>query len=150
MLAWQELAPAPLARLEMATAAHDGRIWLAGGLSPLGEAVSEVEIFDPASGEWSSGPALPTGIHHAALVSDGDRLLLLGGYLGASFNQPTEIVLTLPDGGDSWQLGPPLPEARGAGAAAWDGQRVVYAGGVGTQRPRSDVTVDLGIPRVWR
>jgi non-specific serine/threonine protein kinase len=139
VLAWQELAPAPLARLEMATAAHDGRIWLAGGLSPLGEAVSEVEIFDPASGEWSSGPALPTGIHHAALVSDGDRLLLLGGYLGASFNQPTDIVLTLPDGAESWEPGPPLPEARGAGAAAWDGQRVVYAGGVGTGGVSGDV-----------
>jgi non-specific serine/threonine protein kinase len=138
-LAWQELEPAPLARLEMATAAHAGRIWLAGGLSPLGEAVSEVEIFDPATGEWSSGPALPTGIHHAALVSDGDRLLLLGGYLGASFNQPTEIVLTLADGAGSWETGPPLPEARGAGAAAWDGERVVYAGGVGTGGVSADV-----------
>jgi hypothetical protein len=140
-LAWRELAPAPLARLEMATAAHAGRIWLAGGLSPLGEAVSEVEIFDPATGEWSSGPALPTGIHHAALVSDGDRLLLLGGYLGASFNQPTEIVLTLSDGAESWEPGPPLPEARGAGAAAWDGQRIVYGGGVGVGGVSGDVFV---------
>ena len=49
--AWTELADAPLARLEMAVAAHDGRIWLAGGLSLLGEAVSEVEVFDPSSGE---------------------------------------------------------------------------------------------------
>src|SRR5687767_321186 len=48
--AWTELADAPLARLEMAVAAHDGRIWLAGGLSLLGEAVSEVEVFDPSSG----------------------------------------------------------------------------------------------------
>jgi Kelch motif len=139
VLEWRELDQAPLARLEMATAAHRGRIWLAGGLSPLGEAVSEVEIFDPASGAWSSGPALPTGIHHAALVSDGDRLLLLGGYLGASFNQPTEIVLTLADGADSWEPGPSLPEARGAGAAAWDGQRVVYAGGVGRGGVSGDV-----------
>src|SRR3990170_2456118 len=90
--AWTELPDAPLARLEMAVAAHNGRIWLAGGLSQLGEAVSEVEVFDPSSGEWSSGPALPTGIHHAALVSDGERLLLIGGYIGASFNTPTDIV----------------------------------------------------------
>ena len=138
-LAWTEMQPAPLARLEMATAAHGGRIWLAGGLSPLGEAVTEVEVFDPASGEWTSGPSLPTGIHHAALVSDGDRLLLIGGYLGTSFSQPTEIVLALGDGSESWEPGPSLPEARAAGAAAWDGERVVYAGGVGPGGVSGDV-----------
>lgn len=138
-LAWSEMQPAPLARLEMATAAHGGRIWLAGGLSPLGEAVTEVEVFDPASGEWTSGPSLPTGIHHAALASDGDRLLLIGGYLGTTFSQPTEIVLTLADGAESWEPGPSLPEARAAGAAAWDGERVVYAGGVGPGGVSGDV-----------
>jgi hypothetical protein len=128
---WQTEADAPFARLEMAVTAHDGRIWLAGGLSPLGEALTDVEIFDPASGEWTGGPSLPASVHHAALVSDGERLLLIGGYLGAAFNRPTDIVLTLADGGDSWQPGPSLPEPRAAGAAAWDGERVVYAGGVG-------------------
>ena len=128
---WQVLDDAPFARLEMAVAAHDGRIWLAGGLSPTGEALADVEIFDPASGEWSEGPSLPTGIHHAALVSDGERLILIGGYLGPDFNRPTELVLVLgDDDDDTWREGPALPAARAAGAAAWDGSRVVYAGGV--------------------
>lgn len=136
---WTELADAPLARLEMAVAAHDGRIWLAGGLSLLGEAVSEVEVFDPSSGEWSSGPGLPAGIHHAALASDGERLLLIGGYIGSSFSTPTDLVLTLADGADSWEEGPSLPDARGAGAAAWDGERLVYGGGVGVGGVSGDV-----------
>ena len=34
----------------MAVAAHDGRIFLAGGLSPLGDALTDVEIFDPV--DW--------------------------------------------------------------------------------------------------
>jgi non-specific serine/threonine protein kinase len=142
--AWTELPDAPLARLEMATTAHDGRIWMAGGLSPLGEAISEVEVFDPATDEWTSGPPLPTAIHHAALVSDGDRLLLIGGYLGSSFNQPTDIVLALADGAESWEPGPSLPDARGAGAAAWDGSRVVYAGGVGVGGVSGDVFALVG------
>lgn len=142
--AWAEVSDAPLARLEMATAAHGGRIWLAGGLSPLGEAVAEVEIFDPATGEWSSGPSLPTGLHHAALVSDGDRLLVIGGYIGSSFGQPTDIVLTLAGDEDAWQPGPSLPDARGAGAAAWDGSRVVYAGGVGVGGVSGDVFALVG------
>ena len=142
--AWTEVPGAPLARLEMATAAHDGRIWLAGGLSPLGEAVSEVEIFDPDSGEWTSGPSLPTGLHHAALVSDGDRLLVIGGYIGSPFTQPTDIVLTLADDEDAWQPGPSLPDARAAGAAAWDGARVVYGGGVGVGGVSGDVFALVG------
>jgi hypothetical protein len=115
----------------MAVAAHDGRIWLAGGLSPFGEALTDVEIFDPAIGEWSDGPALPAAVHHAALVSDGNRLLLIGGYLGSAFNRPTGIVFVLDERNDDWQPGPSLPEPRAAGAATWDGERVVYAGGVG-------------------
>jgi Kelch motif len=128
---WDRLADAPFARLEMAVAAHDGLIWLAGGLSPLGDALTDVEVFDPGSGTWSDGPSLPSPVHHAALVSDGARLLLIGGYLGSAFNRPTDLVLVLAEGDDAWREGPPLPAARAAGAAAWDGARVVYAGGVG-------------------
>jgi serine/threonine-protein kinase PknK len=129
--AWQRQPDAPFARLEMGVAAHDGRIWMAGGLSPFGEALTDVEIYDPANGEWADGPALPASIHHAALVSDGDRLLLIGGYLGSAFNRPTDIVLTLDDPDGEWVPGPTLPAPRAAGAAAWDGARVVYAGGIG-------------------
>lgn len=136
---WEQLDDAPFARLEMAVTAHDGRIWLAGGLSPVGEALSDVEIFDPTTGEWTDGPSLPTGVHHAALVSDGERLLFIGGYLGSDFNRPTEIVLVLGAGDAEWAAGPALPEARGAGAAAYDGSRIVYAGGVGPAGVVADV-----------
>lgn len=127
---WRLLDDAPFARLEMAVASHQGRIWLAGGLEPTGSALTEVDVFDPASGTWSEGPSLPAAVHHAALVSDGERLVLIGGYLGSAFNRPTDIVLVLADGDDTWREGPALPEPRAAGAAAWDGSRIVYAGGV--------------------
>ena len=136
---WERLADAPFARLEMAVAAHDGQIFLAGGLSPLGDALTDVEIFDPATGTWTEGPSLPTGIHHAALVSDEQRLLLIGGYLGSAFNRPSELVLELSPGSESWAEGPALPQARAAGAAAWDGSRIVYAGGVGADGVAADV-----------
>jgi Galactose oxidase, central domain len=137
--AWEVLGDAPFARLEMAVAAHDGLIWLAGGLSPIGAALTDVDVFDPATGEWSDGPSLPTGVHHAALVSDGEGLILVGGYLGADFSRPTDIVLVLAAGADEWAAGPSLPEPRAAGAAAFDGFRVIYAGGVSTEDIHSDV-----------
>jgi Kelch motif len=129
---WQALPDAPIARLEMATAAHDGRIWLAGGLSPTGEGLTDVEIYDPADDSWTDGPALPIPLHHASLASDGARLVLIGGYIGSSFSVPSADTWILPADADAWVAGPPLPEARGAGTAAWDGERVVYAGGVGS------------------
>jgi hypothetical protein len=131
---WRTLEDAPFARLEMAVAAHEGRIWLAGGLSPLGAALTDVDVFDPSTGTWSDGPSLPAALHHAALVSDGSRLVLVGGYLGSAFDRPTDrvFILEIPGPDATWTEGPPLPAPRAAGAAAWDGERIVYAGGVGT------------------
>ena len=98
----------------------------------------------PATGEWSDGPSLPTGVHHAALVSDGERLILIGGYIGADFSLPTDIVLVLTDGADEWVAGPSLPGPRAAGAAAFDGTRVVYAGGFSPDDIHSDVFALVG------
>ena len=75
---------APFARLEMATAGHDGRIWLAGGFEPDGSATDAVSVFDPAAGSWSEAFPLPQPLHHAALASTGDELVLVGGYLGST------------------------------------------------------------------
>lgn len=135
---WSEGPEAPFARLEMATAALDGRIWLAGGLTPDGGVTDELAVFDPATGEWTDGPSLPAPIHHAALASDGQRLFLIGGYRE---NGPTDEVHVLDPATGGWEPGPPLPEPRGAGAASHDGSRVVYAGGVGPGGVRDDIFV---------
>lgn len=121
----------------MATAVHDGRFWLAGGLDPDGSASNEVRVFDAASGDWTDGPSLPAAVHHASLVSDGTRLLM-GGYAAPGFG-PTDAVWLLSDGADAWTAGPPLPEPRGAGAAAWDGTRALYGGGLGQLGVRDEI-----------
>lgn len=135
---WMSVGDAPFARLEMATAVHDGRFWLAGGFTPEGGVVDELLMFDPASGEWTDGPALPEAVHHAALASDGTRLYLAGGYSGAT-GQPTDAVRVLDPANATWTDGPPLPEVRAAGALAYDGARLVYAGGVGPGGVRTEV-----------
>ena len=133
---WTTVAAAPVALTEVAVAAHGGRIWAAGGLRGDGSASDEVLVFDPATGVWTAGPRLPEGIHHSALVSTVDGLLLVGGYAG---NPMTAAVRWLADGATTWVDGVPLPEARAAGAAASDGSRVVYAGGVGPGGVAADV-----------
>jgi hypothetical protein len=135
---WSEGPEAPFARLEMATAMLDGRIWLAGGLTPDGGVSDALAVFDPATREWTDGPSLPAPVHHAALASDGERLFLIGGYRE---NDPTDEVHVLDPATGTWEPGPPLPEPRGAGAASHDGSRVVYAGGVGPGGVRDDIFV---------
>ncbi len=125
---WQTVSAAPAELTEVAVTAHDGRIWVAGGLRSDGTASDAVFIFDPATDQWANGPRLPEAVHHAQLVSTGAALVLVGGYVG---NDPTSTVLRLDNGADGWSPGPPLPEPRGAGAAAFDGTRIVFAGGVG-------------------
>jgi hypothetical protein len=137
---WRPGPEAPVARLEMATAALDGRIWVAGGFEANGSATDALSVFDPSTGEWADGPPLPAAVHHAALASDGDLLFLIGGYLGAT-GAPTDAVHVLDPDAGAWEPGPPLPEPRAAGAAVHDGSRVVYGGGVGPDGIRDDVFV---------
>ena len=135
---WSEGPQAPFARLEMATATLDGRIWMAGGLEADGAVSDALAIFDPVTGEWSDGPTLPVAVHHAALASDGEHLFLIGGYLGAT-NAPTDDVHVFDPAARAWEAGPPLPEPRAAGAATHDGTRIVYGGGVGQDGVRHEL-----------
>lgn len=138
---WTELGSAPTPLSEVAAASFGGQLWTAGGFTEQGEAAATVQIFDPTFGAWDAGPELPEAVHHAALVSTGDALYLLGGYVGSGFSEPTAAVRRLDPASGQWTDGPPLPEARAAGAAAWDGERVVYGGGVGPAGLAGDVMV---------
>jgi len=138
---WTPVPAAPASLTEVAVAAYDGRIWVAGGLLARGGAGDGVLVFDPSNGTWSAGPRLPEGIHHAALVSTGDDLLLMGGYVASG---PTAAVRRFRDGATAWVDDGSLPEPRAAGAAAFDGSRVVYAGGVGLGGVAAEVFARTG------
>lgn len=138
--AWTLGAAAPVALTEVAAAAHDGRIWVVGGMDAHGRAVDLVQVYDPGTDSWAAGPTAPRPVHHAALVADGDDLLLLGGYDGTT-GLPADAVWRL--GGDGvWVAIDPLPAPRAAGAAAWDGRgHVLYGGGVGPDGVSGTVVV---------
>ncbi len=137
--AWSARAAALRPLTEVAAAAFGGAVWVAGGYAADGLPVRDVQIYDPSSDTWSQGPPLPEAVHHAALVSTGDRLLLLGGYTERALDGATDAVRQLDPASGEWVDGPPLPEPRGAGAAAFDGERVVYGGGVGPDGLAGDV-----------
>jgi hypothetical protein len=148
--AWIRLAPAPSALTEVAAAAHEGKVWVVGGLDASGAASVRTLIYDTASDSWSEGPRLLAGVHHAALVSDGSTLFLLGGYLGPTFDQPTDEVWRLDAGASSWVRDVPLPEPRGAGAAAFDGIGTIFFGGGVGPGGVSDVIYGSDPAAGWR
>jgi hypothetical protein len=64
-----------------ATVLQDGRVLVAGGEGADGDTVASAELFDPASGRWTttrSMLAIRRG-HTATLLSDG-RVLVAGGW----------------------------------------------------------------------
>lgn len=137
--AWSERSAAPVAATEVGAAWFDGRIWVVGGFAADGSPLDAVQLYDPVEDSWSTGPALPAGVHHAAVVATDDALVVLGGYGGGGFGEPTDSVWTLTSDARRWSRGPSLPSPRGAGAAAWDGSRTVFGGGVGPGGLSADV-----------
>jgi serine/threonine protein kinase len=133
---WTATAEAPLGVESAGTAGFQGKAWVVGGLDGTRHERADVFVYDPAKNAWTKGPRLPRAISHAALVSTGKQLFVIGGYAGST-TKPVSTVRRLDQAGSRWVDAPSLPVAVGAGAAAWDGRRIVYAGGVGADREPS-------------
>src|SRR5687768_2043991 len=73
-------AALPEARTEVAGARWLGALVVVGGLRTDGSPTARVDIYDPKSDTWRSGPDLPAPLHHTGLAVLGDRLWVAGGY----------------------------------------------------------------------
>jgi TIR domain/Kelch motif len=126
---WTRIADMPLALEAPAVATYRDRLFVIGGVSAKQERgpLDTVQVYDPATNRWSIGPTLPVPLNHAAAVSTGDSIYVLGG-LAPDGSTAAVYRLDSPDG--KWREDRPLPDARGAGAAAFDGGRIVFGGGV--------------------
>ncbi|MGK0374387.1 MAG: N-acetylneuraminic acid mutarotase [Arenicella sp.] len=84
-VAWSSAAPLPINVQELYPAVHKGKLYVAGGIaSKLGIIyfTDNVVSYDPASNQWTVDTKQSEDLHHAALVSAGDRLFLVGGFNG--------------------------------------------------------------------
>jgi Galactose oxidase, central domain/Kelch motif len=118
----------PDARTEVTGALWDGKIAVAGGLTP-DRSTDRFDVFDVSSRRWSSGPTLPHRYDHASLAELGGRLYLVGGYLSGLSN-PTNEVFSLGPGETTWKAEPSMATRRGALATAAAGGKLVAVGGV--------------------
>lgn len=125
---WQARTAAPTARQEVASTVLDGKVWVIGGLTASG-ASATVEIYDPATDRWSSGPSLPLAVHHEAATVYRGEIVVLGGFVdaGTLYAQATDRAFALRSG--AWVELPRLRRPRGAAAAAVVGDALVLVGG---------------------
>ena len=96
----------------------DGRVLVVGGFGGEDQPPLEsAEVFDPASGRWTTTGALDLGRggHAAALLGDG-RVLVAGGWVGPSTYTDTTEIFDPATG--EFSPGPRLPQAADGLAAA--------------------------------
>ncbi|KAL8284497.1 hypothetical protein RB597_001960 [Gaeumannomyces tritici] len=136
---WQALAPIPegAARGSAAVAAHDGRVYLAGGMRQLipQDTVGTVVTYDVAADAWiaAAAPSMPEGRDHAGSAVVGGTLYVLGGrFQGQDNVRDTVFTLDLSDVAAGWATRPGrMPTARGGVAAAAVGSKIYTFGGEG-------------------
>src|SRR5262245_20846688 len=105
----------PDARTEVTGAFWDGKVAVAGGLTPA-ESTDRFDLFDVAGGTWSPGPTLPNHYDHSSLAELGGRLYIVGGYTGGLSN-PTNEGFSLGPGESAWTREPARVSRRGRAAA---------------------------------
>lgn len=84
-LQWEAIADAPFERRALSAAVHNGKIYVIGGMQKKGGPTNRVGIYDPATNEWSEGPAL---IPTPKKEGSGETVAALQGAEGAKANQP--------------------------------------------------------------
>ncbi len=135
---WTELADAPHARDHFHAVVMDGRLYAAGGRrtshdtgDTLSLTIPQVDVYDFASGRWSSLEApLPTPRAGAGAVAFGGQLLVMGGESARQVPAHDEVEAYDPASG-RWHTLAPLPRGRHGTQATVLGDAVHVAAGSG-------------------
>ena len=96
-LGWRSF-PQPFARRALSAGEADGKLYVLGGLTDLGEVERRVDVYDPATDTWTLGPEIPAkteadGFGTSAFAVNGQ--LYVSGASG--------LISRLSKSGDAWE-----------------------------------------------
>lgn len=144
---WQELAPLPEPRVDMAAVAYSGEIYVIGGEGPDGVSGKGFRYL-PDSDEWLPIADKPTPVTDISAVVIGEKIFVPGGE-GAD-GKPTAVLEIYDPRQDSWEEGTPLPETLSAYALAdFEGKLYLFGGWDGASARDSVWIYDPG-QEAWR
>lgn len=113
---WSSSIPLPLAVQEIYPCAHEGRLYLAGGLQAqngrIVGAASAHHSWAPGEAQWRAEPSLPMPRHHPHMISFKGRLLALAGFESPADRVQWHIQNTgwvMSADGQNWDGFAPLP-----------------------------------------
>jgi predicted small secreted protein len=130
--AWWPRQEMPVGVQQINATELNGRIWVAGGLTPSVEPTASTQFYDPVINSWEQGPPLPEPMHHAMLVNYNNQLAVIGGFRSRDSDMlavTSPRMLLLDNNTNKWVDGPPLHHPRAAGGAAVVGGKIVVVGG---------------------
>lgn len=116
----QDLAWSSMEGTGEAQPRHENAFVKVGGKYVLlgGRGLKPVDIFDPATREWTQGKQPPIEIHHFQAVSHEGLIYVMGALTGPyPFEIPISQIYIYDLLADSWIVGPEIPRHRRRGAA---------------------------------
>ena len=124
----------------------DGTVIAIGGAGgALVVSLPSTEIFDPATGQWTLGPPLPSGqtigLHTSTVLPDGS-IYVAGGAVGAVGAFQGVDVAYKYDIANGFTTLTNLPGARQTHSATWTSAGVVLVGGADAGNPTAMPSVD--------
>lgn len=131
-LPWEEMATAPVPRLDGYAIQIKNLFYVFTGYSDLDHVHSHVDIYNFADNTWFARIPTPKEMAHSHLgiVTDGRYIYIISGQYGPQCRGPTSRSFVLDTETRTWQDLPSLPSPRYAPATTlWRGRLHVMGGG---------------------
>jgi N-acetylneuraminic acid mutarotase len=123
---WIQYPPLPTPRSSPGAAVLQDGIYVVGGIGARNTPV--MEILDPSSGEWRTGPSMVVARDHFVLAPVNGKLYAIGGRIGNAARNLDTVEIYDP-ATETWSFGAPLPEPRsGISGAVVDGRVYIFGG----------------------
>jgi len=138
---WTDGPPMPTARGAMAVTVLNGKIHAIGGnalnapalnpgehnVGPDASSVGTHEVFDPATGQWTRLPPMPTARNHAGAAVLNGRIHVFAGRVGS--NDTLAVHEVFDPATNSWTTAPRVPTGRsGIAVVEFNGKAYVFGG----------------------
>ena len=143
---WIEYPPLPTRRSSPGAAVLQDGIYVVGGIAARNTPV--MEIIDPTTGEWRTGPSMAVARDHFVLAPVDGKLYAIGGRIGNAARNLDTVEIFDP-ATQTWSFGAPLPQARSGIAGAVVGSNVYIFGGEDPGQTYGDVFIYDTVSDTW-